>query len=185
MTEDEFWDHIRASRPRLYDAEDHVERLTARLAELPAEECLDFQHLWATVSHRAYRQDLWGAAYLINGGCSDDGFDYFRDWLILQGRSVYEAAIADPDTLAEILDGEDEVECECVPGLSAWFAATQTVWNDAGYDSYDRAMTFRHPNTPPLPELAPEWDFDNDAEIRRRFPRLAAMYLGEDEEKDE
>jgi hypothetical protein len=31
-------------------------------------------------------RDQWGAAYLANGGCSDDGFDYFRGWLIGQGR---------------------------------------------------------------------------------------------------
>ena len=36
----------------------------------------------------SYRWDLWGAAYLANGGCSDDGFDYFRGWLIGQGRKV-------------------------------------------------------------------------------------------------
>ena len=48
---------------------------------------------------RAYRQELWGAAYLINGGCSDDGFVYFLGWLIAQGRDVYQAALPDPDSL--------------------------------------------------------------------------------------
>lgn len=34
---------------------------------------------------KTYDWDLWGAAYLINGGASDDGFDYFRGWLLSQG----------------------------------------------------------------------------------------------------
>src|SRR5438552_328287 len=99
MTEDEFWDHIRASRR--VDPEAHAERLTARLAKLPEEEILDFDHLWDVVLARAYRTDLWGAAYLVNGGCSDDLFEYFRRWLVLQGRTTYAAALADPDSLAD------------------------------------------------------------------------------------
>lgn len=179
MTEDEFWDHIRATRRA--DPDDHVERLTARLAKLAEDEILDFAHLWRVASTCAYRRELWGAAYLINGGCSDDGFEYFRDWLILQGRTVYEAAIADPDTLADVLDGEDEVECECYPGMEAWFAATGAERDDAGYDAYHRAMRFRHPKPPKQPPLAKRWDFDDDDEVRKHFPRLAEMYLGDDD----
>jgi len=51
---------------------------------------------------RAYDHDLWGAAYLLNGGCSDDGFDYFRGWLIGQGQEVYENALRDPQSLRNV-----------------------------------------------------------------------------------
>ena len=47
----------------------------------------------------SYWTPLWAAAYVINGGCSDDGFDYCRGWLILQGREVFEHVVADPRTL--------------------------------------------------------------------------------------
>ncbi|HEX4611246.1 MAG TPA: hypothetical protein VH092_23845 [Urbifossiella sp.] len=40
-------------------------------------------------------------------------------------------------------------------------------------------MRFRHPNWPQLPPLAPWWD-TTDEEYRRRFPRLAAVYLDGD-----
>jgi hypothetical protein len=180
MTEDEFWDHIRATRRA--DPDDHVERLTARLAKRSEGEILDFVHLWDTVCCRAYRRDLWGAAYLINGGCSDDGFHYFREWLILQGRAVYDAAIADPDSLADLLDGERDVEHECNPGMMAWFARTGTAFGDAGFGAYERAMKFRHPKWPPrLPPLAPQWDFGDHDELRKRLPRLAEMYLGDED----
>ena len=36
-------------------------------------------------------------------GCSDDGFIDFRAWLIAQGREVYFAALADPDSLADVV----------------------------------------------------------------------------------
>ncbi|WP_449342020.1 DUF4240 domain-containing protein [Streptomyces aurantiogriseus] len=37
---------------------------------------------------RAYTWDLWGAAWVLLDGASDDAFDFFRCWLIGQGREV-------------------------------------------------------------------------------------------------
>jgi len=51
---------------------------------------------------RAYRWDLWGAAYLAEGGDSDDGFLYFRIWLVSKGRSSFEAVLDHPDDLADL-----------------------------------------------------------------------------------
>ena len=56
----------------------------------------------------AYCWSLWGAAYVINGGCSDDPFVDFRASLISRGRQVFERALSDPDSLAdEDFDGSD------------------------------------------------------------------------------
>ncbi len=49
------------------------------------------------MDNAAYRTDIWALAYLLRGGCSDDSFEAFRGWLILQGRKVFEATLADPD----------------------------------------------------------------------------------------
>jgi hypothetical protein len=181
MTEDEFWGHIRATRRAAPD--EHGERLTARLAMLPEGEILDFAHLWEVAVRRAYRRDLWGAAYLINGGASDDGFEYFCRWLVLQGRKVFEAAVADPDSLAGVLGPDaDEVECECYPGADAWFAATRTEPDDAGYAALHAALRAR-PSRAAVPRKprGRRWDFDDDAQVRRRLPRLAARFLDGDD----
>ena len=50
----------------------------------------------------SYRSSLWAAAYVINAGCSDDGFGYFRGWLMFQGRETFGQAVADPDSLADL-----------------------------------------------------------------------------------
>lgn len=52
----------------------------------------------ALVEARTWK--LWSAAYIMNGGCSEDGFLYFRLWLLAQGRGVYSAAMKDPESLA-------------------------------------------------------------------------------------
>ena len=42
-----------------------------------------------------YNWDLWALAYIAQGGCSDDAFEGFRAWLILQGREIFELALTD------------------------------------------------------------------------------------------
>jgi hypothetical protein len=182
MTRDEFWEHIRATRRDDPDA--HVDRLVKRLAKLPPEEILDFEHWWGVAEAEAYFWDLWGAAYLINGGCSDDGFTDFRSWLILQGREVFEAAVRHPDSLSDVLDGGDEASCECYPASRAWFEATGTERDEAGYDAYHAACVTHEKKKPKAKRrgMGRRWDFENDAQVRKRLPRLAAMYLGRPDE---
>lgn len=51
----------------------------------------------------SFRYGLWDAAKIFRvDGCSDDSFSYFRSWLIVQGKDVYMAALADPDSLADV-----------------------------------------------------------------------------------
>jgi len=40
----------------------------------------------------------------MNRGCSDDGFHYFRCWLISRGKKTYHDALSNPDTLAAHID---------------------------------------------------------------------------------
>jgi len=183
MTRDEFWDHIRATRRK--DSDAHVERLVKRLGKLPVEDILDFDHWWDVARAEAYHWNLWGAAYLINGGCSDDGFEYFCWWLILQGRAVFEAAVKHPDSLADVVDpDEKEYECGSSPTADAWFATTGAEPDDAGYDAYHRALKAQHPKKIKERSMGRGWDFDDDDQVRRRLPRLAALYLDRDRDGD-
>jgi len=178
MTLDEFWDNIKKSRRRDPDA--HADKLTDRLAKLPPDEILDFDYWWHFNLSESYDWTLWGAAYIINGGCSDDGFQYFREWLLLQGREIFQTAVSNPDSLADVVDG-DEVECECYPATTAWFRATGTTEDDAGYAALEAAQKKRHKKWPRFPDLGDGWDFDDEREMKRRYPRLTAMYHGDDD----
>lgn len=170
MTKDEFWEHIRATR-RL-DPDEHLERLAVRLAKLPEKEILSFGRWWEVTDARAYTWELWGAAYLINGGCSDGGFDYFRWWLMLRGRAVYEAALKDPDSLAAVLKGEEDVEAGSNPAYAAYTAAT-------GREDYYEALQARYPKLQlELPALKGGWDFEDEDQLRGRYPKLFAAYVG-------
>ncbi|MFK9090715.1 DUF4240 domain-containing protein [Bacillus salipaludis] len=54
-----------------------------------------------------------GALIHLLIGFSDDAFDYFRGWLISQGREVFEQTIKNPEFLADYISdenlGEEEV----------------------------------------------------------------------------
>lgn len=172
MDSTELWDLIETARDEAddpTDADSVAECLVRTLADRDPEVIEAFDVALAGLVAESYLTELWAAAYLINGGASDDGFDYFRGWLIAQGRDVFEAAVADPDSLADVAavrgalaDGE-ELECEAMLGVAwdAYSAATEEDLPDAGKQS--------------LPELAPMWDFDDEAAMREHLPRLAAL----------
>jgi hypothetical protein len=170
MTQDEFWEHVRATRR--IDPDEHAERLAARLARLDVEDILSFGRWWHRSEVAAYSWELWGAAYLINGGCSDDGFEYFCNWLILQGRDVFEAAVKEPDSLAKVLRGDAEVEADCHPAYDAYCAVT-------GQADYAEELSRHYPDLPERPPLKKIWDFDDTDAMRGRYPKLYAAYLGE------
>jgi hypothetical protein len=99
----DFWKIIAAARSAHgNDRSGRVDALRAQLASLAPLELQSFQSHYDSFISKAYRWDLRGAAYIMNGGCSDDGFRYFRDWLISEGEEVYQAALADPDSLAKL-----------------------------------------------------------------------------------
>lgn len=177
MNRQQFWQLIETARSQVSgpeEAGDVARRVASQLASYPAEEIVAAdQVLWNLMAH-SYTNPLWAAAYVINGGCSDDGFDYFRGWLIAQGRETFEHVVGDPDALAGLpvvrasAASGGFLECEEVlsMGWNAHIVAT-------GRQLPDGTRAIRYP------EPGPAWnfDFDDDGEIQRRLPRLAALYL--------
>lgn len=107
----EFWDVIDQARRRGKSCAESARDLELILSKLPSTQIEAFARDQEDLMRDSYRWDLWGAAFVINGGCSDDGFDYFRGWLMLQGRDVWEAALRDPESLAGV-SIQGDAECE-------------------------------------------------------------------------
>lgn len=95
IDEDVFWEII--GLPGADGLGGQVEQLVERLAGFKAAPIKSFDTLLQEKSALAYREDIWALAYLMNDGCSDDDFEGFRYWLLLQGREVFEAVLIDPD----------------------------------------------------------------------------------------
>jgi hypothetical protein len=168
MDLNQFWDIIaKACQSEPHCVDEWANELEAALTHFEPEEIIEWNQLFDQLAARAYTVDLWGAAYLINGGASDDGFYYFRCWLIGMGRAVYEAAVANPDNLADVVNAQLIAEAEI-------YAAAHQAWMSVA----GKSDTDTYPARNERAELRGEdWDFDNDEEVRRHLPRLAAIYL--------
>jgi hypothetical protein len=160
-----FWQLIEESHENAGgDPDEQVAELTDLLSELPPDEIVAFDRQFRGLLADAYRWDLWGAAVVINGingGCSDDGIEYFRCWLIGQGERVYREALADPESLVDRAEAGGLTE-----GESLLYAAVDAYKVETGREL---PVTVQDP-----PEPAGEpWEED---ELERRFPKLWAAF---------
>ena len=110
MKKTQFWKIINNSRIGLDSVtpagnmELQLNKIRDILNDLSIREAAEFHGLFVELFRSAYTWDLWGAASLMNDGCSDDGFMDFRAWLISMGQEVYEKAITDPESLIACAD---------------------------------------------------------------------------------
>jgi hypothetical protein len=165
MTIDTFWNIIEAVHSQSPDDMDtKCDALRERLSSLSPDEMKAFRRHFDDCDARAYDWGLWGAAYIINGGCSDDSFSDFRSSLISRGRQVFETALADPDSLADLGLSEDDA---CYEGYA--YAVTDAETAVLG------AVDTRAGGFPAEPSGEP-WDEDDDDALAARFPRLHSVY---------
>lgn len=175
MTREEFWQVIEASREGFdltHFSESQAvqsERLNALLTDLTAEEIVAFDRQFVECEEAAYHWDLWGAAVLIEGGCSDDGFTDFRRGLIALGQVVYEAAIKDPETLAEIVKSANG---ESLTFEEFGYVAAEVYEAKTGTELPPSGIVY------PTEPAGVRWNDENEDEdeLVRRFPKLWAIF---------
>jgi Protein of unknown function (DUF4240) len=114
--------------------------LRDRLASFAPADIVQFQVYLDKACQRAYTWDLLGAAVRIFGGwCSDDGFEYFRLWLVGRGRDGFERAVAQSDALA----GFPEIQCLVGRHCRTWNSDEEwPEWESLNYlaaEAYGRA----------------------------------------------
>jgi hypothetical protein len=160
MNIDEFWQIIDKGI-----GSDEPETIIAKeLKKLPPEEIVSYQKHFDTLFDNAYKWNLWGAAYLIGGGCSDDGFVDFRYGLISMGRKLYEGALKNPDSLVVIGEGA-EIDNESFGYLA----------HEIYEDLTGEEISYEKPEAKD-DSTGEEWDFDDEEENKNRLPALTEMF---------
>lgn len=177
--EEQFWAIIADSRARAKQnppSKDRgfldlqIEELRQLLWQLPVDDIVMYQRHFASYMRLAYRWDIWGAAYWLGGGCSDDGFLDFRSCLISLGKELFFQILNDPDTLAEIVDRPD------VPYMQTegfQYVATRVYREKTGQDSMPELKDAQPWLDEPAGDL---FDFEDEEVMRRRYPRLVAKF---------
>ncbi|UBU10161.1 DUF4240 domain-containing protein [Nonomuraea gerenzanensis] len=110
-----FWELVERARADAGgDALGQIELLVEWLSRTSAARVREFGAQWEQAMDALYTWELWGAGAIMLDFCSDDGFEYFRAWLVCHGRRVAEVAATDPDRLAELelafVDGDATLE---------------------------------------------------------------------------
>ncbi|MDT0322826.1 DUF4240 domain-containing protein [Streptomyces millisiae] len=171
MDETDFWEIIDSTRESAGgDPEAHADLLVDRLAELDPEAVTDFARHFESRFGRAYRWDVWGAAWVLLGDAGDAAFENFRCWLISRGRQVFEGTLHEPDALAELLGPE---------GFDRHTDGDAEDVGFAAYDAYDRLTGTELPDLglpeqPRDPEGVPV-DFADTEAMAAAYPRLWAL----------
>ena len=176
-----FWEIIETARASAGPDRPFHEALTDHLTTLSEQDILEYCERFEKMHDALYRYDLWAAAYLIGGGCSDDSFIDFRAGLIAQGRDWYERATTSADSLADH---------PAVAGAGHPLADNPLFYEEVNYAAsyaFERVSGDEGSFWDTLKERGPrvfvevtgeDFDFDDDQEMRRRLPQLFVCCLG-------
>jgi hypothetical protein len=161
-----FWRLIAETRQAAgNDTGRQSELLKDRLTQLSPQAILEFARTRHRLDQRAYTWSLWGAASVIEDGCSDDCFRDFRGYLISLGRGPYEKALGNPDSLASVAQDAEAGDWENADNVAP-DAYSSVTGGDFPLDDSD--LSGRPRGTP---------FNDNDAAgLARRYPRLAGRF---------
>ena len=166
LTEEQFWQIIEASKLG--------EDLHTQLQSLTKDEIFGYRYWWEFFCRKSYNQALWAAAYTVMGGCSDDGFDYFRFWLITRGKAVFMAALKDADSLCDEFDNTDYPELE-----EADYAVMDVLEKKYGEDFYAAEQDYDLGDKN-LPAINFEWQEDDESSIENICPKTFKKWWNND-----
>lgn len=165
--DDTFWRLIAETRSAAdNDTGRQSELLKDRLTHLSPQAIIEFARTRHRLDQQAYTWNLWGAATVIQDGCSDDCFRDFRGYVISLGRGPYERAIRDPDSLASVVQDAESGDWENADNVAP-DAYSSVTGRDFPLDESDLSG---RPSGRPL-NL-------NRAALSGRYPRLAARFRG-------
>ena len=172
MDEEQFWAIVQTAVDEAGDDEDeYLEVAKRELSKLSLKEMIGFRLRTDKLLYDSYTSEMWCAGYLMNGGCSDDGFEYFRLWVISRGRKAYEAAMANPDNLIDYIGDDDEMdffefELFWYVALEAFEEAVDAELYDYIDDENFKTCEGNYPN------FEFNWEEDEPESMQKLCPRL-------------
>lgn len=166
MTEAAFWRLMSETRSAAgNDTGKQSELLKERLTQLSPAAIVEFARIRRRLDERAYTWNLWGAAYVIEDGCSDDCFRNFRGYLISLGEGPYVNALANPDSLASVVQDAETGDWENADNVAP-DAYSSVTGGDFPLDDSDLSG----------PPRGTPFNENDAAGLARRYPRLAARF---------
>lgn len=170
LDEDLYWQIIDNSLKNSKNQDSQEKFLIAAISQLTPKQMIGFRLRTDKLLYDTYTSEMWCASYLMNGGSSDDGFEYFRNWVISRGKEVYYKAKENPDTLISQKEfGEDNYyDFELF-----WYIALEAFEQKTGKDLYDfiddENFTTSEGN---YPNFEFTWQEENPESMKKICPQL-------------
>lgn len=174
LDEDLYWKIIDASLQNSTNQDEQEQFLISEISKLTPTQMVGFRLRTDKLLYDTYTSEMWCASYLMNGGSSDDGFEYFRNWVISRGKDVYYKAKENPDTLISQKDfaEEDLYEFELF-----WYVALEAFEKNTGKELYDYIdednFTTKEGN---YPQFEFNWQEENPESMKKICPDLYAEF---------
>ncbi len=168
MNLQEFWNTIE----RASFADDMSDGLANELQDLSPPEICSFQSHFDKLLNKANRWDLYAAANIMEGGCSEEGFVDFRNGLISRGQEFYEQVVKDPDSLADMVDEDDWISYE-----EFGYVAGEIYEEKTGQE-------IPRPDFQESEPLGKKWDFEDESLAQKHLPKLYAKFMDDEFQED-
>ncbi|MEP7375701.1 MAG: DUF4240 domain-containing protein [Chitinophagaceae bacterium] len=166
-----YWQIVAESLKNSNNQADQSQNLVNQLIQLNAMDIVGFKLRTDQLLFATYLSDIWCAGYLLNRGCSADGFENFRNWIISRGKDVYYKGKENPDSLVDQVEHERqlyEFEEFFYLGPSAFDTKTgQTLYDYIDEDNfiYQRSE---------YPDMVFTWHEEQPNSIKKICPKLFA-----------
>lgn len=168
LDETVFWDIVHSSIKNTKNQDAQERFLVNEIAKLTPKQMIGFRLRTDKLLYDTYNSEMWCAGYIMNGGCSDDGFEYFRNWIISLGKEKYQKAKENTDSLIS----EYNTSTEFYEFEGFWYVALTAFNNKTGKDLYDFiADDFKY-NEGNYPRFEFTWKEEEPETMKAICPRL-------------
>ena len=163
-----FWNIVDLSIKNTKNQDDQERFLVKEIEKLTPKQIIGFRLRTDKLLYDTYNSEMWCAGYIMNGGCSDDGFEYFRNWVISRGRETYNKAKENSDSLiSECINGEEYYDFE-----SFWYVALTAFENKTGKELYDYISDDFKTNEGNYPSFKFTWKEEEPESMKVICPKL-------------
>ena len=174
LDEDLFWKIVDYSLKNSSNQDEQQTLLISEIGKLTPKQMIGFRLRTDKLLYDTYNSEMWCASYLMNGGSSDDGFEYFRNWVISRGKDVYYKAKENPDSL---ISQKDFAEDDFYEFELFWYVALEAFEKKTGKDLYD-FIDYDNFKTCEgnYPQFEFNWQEENPESMKKICPKLFEQF---------
>jgi hypothetical protein len=174
LDEETYWAIIENSIKETTNQEDQELFLISAIEKLSPKEMIGFRLRTDKLLFDTYTSNLWCANYIISNGVADDGFDYFRCWLVSRGKEAYYKVKENPDYLVNLVGNESQV----YDFEGFWYVAMNAFKNMTTQDVYPYIdyANFKT-NDENYPILDFNWNVDEPKTMEKVCPVLFKKFM--------